>query len=300
MRLFFMKFISCLILLLTVSSLYAQLGLELESNNKNYIQYEPVFLRLTMTNYSGYALPFTDTGTILTTYTFEVEDHTGHLVPFNDKRMLPFGSFVLNQNSKREVIIPITRYVDVRKPGTYRVKIIVAHPFMPDKYESNWIPFSVVRGSKVWSRKVGAAAPTVYTGSKIPVRDVSLSATYDGNRKVYYFIIEDERQIHALYRLGQEFDAARPPICEMGNKNDIHISMNVSQRLYAYFVFDIDGQRKTREAYACLGGATPPYFVRDKTTRELKRVGGRLAKKDEYYDYGDEFAATPILSTREY
>lgn len=261
----------------------AQVGLTLEVNFKNFLQNEPVWVRLTIHNYSGHPLPFTDSGPFKTKFAFEVENSQTHLLAPLGEVQLPVSGFVLAPNKAESLIIPLSAYYDLRRLGSYQVRAVVDHPSLNSKYQSNFSSFTVSRGVKVFAASAGVTNTTNRELTKIASRDVNILSMFDGQDKAYYLNIEDEKQIYAQIRVGYEIDPSRVPSCVLDAANNIHILMYISPKLLVYFMFDIDGTRLKREVMAHDNQGMPPV-LQVSVDGDVRCFGGRLAKKNEYVE----------------
>ena len=120
--------------------------------------------------------------------------------------------------------------------------------------------------------------------SKIKTRIYTVKTLFDGNKKVLFLIIEDEKTVYAVKKIGYENGRLRP-ICEVDPLSHLHILLGLSPRDFVYFVYDTSGELKKREYYQKTN--TIPVLRRNYRTGVVKVVGGeRVKRKVE-----DRFAA---------
>ncbi len=278
------KILLCAVILSAACVTYAQMGITLESNRQNYLQYEGIFVRLKIRNFSGYPLAFGKNPKLSGKISFRIFSQDDELIGLKGKTQPTLIGNVIASNATKTITIPLSSYYRIVHPGRYRVKAIVGHSQLADSYESNTISFKVVKGILVWQRTVGIPNLTgrVLRG-KIKHRTYRIMSMYDGSNKVFYLVIQDDKKVYSVKRLAYEMSHAKPK-CEIDSLSRLHILLQITPKVFIYFVFDINGTLEERNNY--LKAKTSPILVRNKEDGSIMIVGGTRARRD--VDYSTE------------
>jgi hypothetical protein len=274
-------------------SAQAQVALSLEVNNANYIQYEPIYAKLTLRNFSARPLAFGAAKELSGSLKFEIQGPDGSYVESKGDMEKPLlGTILMPGASKSLVLIVSTRY-RLQKLGKYRIKAFVEHPQLPSAYESNVAFFTVIKGNKVLDRVVGlpdfSAKPDA-AKDKVKTRTYSIYDFFDGRNKVYAITIEDAHMVYAVKRLGFDMGSNLQPKVEIDSISRCHILLPASPKVFAYYVFGVDGKLEKRDIF--MKTSTVPTMVADKKDGSVMVVGGRAARKDIDYD---EYKDLPFM-----
>jgi len=264
----------------------AQLGVTIELNRRNYLQYEHVFAKIKLRNYAGSALVFSDSNPkIAGGVDFEIYSPDGGIVRTISKDIPEIKGLLLKPGETSEIMIPVSKYYNLSELGKYRIKAIIHHSLMKSKYESDSLTFSVLSGIDTWKTKFGMPSFTqkdiITDSGKIKTRQYRIASIYDGKDKVLYLIIEDEKHIYAIKRIGYEM-ADKVPSCEIDNLSRLHILQKLSSEVFMYMLFDIDGTRERKEVYK--KKETSPVLARDPETGAVVVAGGAPAEIDKDYN----------------
>ncbi len=134
-----------------VSSAVAQVTLELQLEQRQFLRNEvlPVYVRIT--NRSGQPLKI---GEVADWLTFTVETREGKLIsPTQD--ILPGGHFELESASSVTKVIDIGVGYDLGQPGSYRVTAAARFPDLKLSVNSNPQVFDIVGGARLWEEVCG-------------------------------------------------------------------------------------------------------------------------------------------------
>ena len=268
----------------------AQLGVKMELNRRNYLQYEHIFAKIKIRNYAGSALVFSDGNpAIAGGIDFEMYSPDGGIAMPISKDIPEIKGLLLKPGESSEIVIPISKYYNLAALGKYRIKAIVHHSQMTSKYESDSLMFSVLNGIDTWKTKVGMPSFTqkdISTdGGKIKIRQYRIASMYDGKDKVLYLIVEDDKHVYAIKRIGYEM-ANKVPSCEIDALSRLHILQKLSSEVFIYMLFDIDGTREKKEVYK--KKETSPVLVRDPETGAVVVAGGAPAEIDKDYNESED------------
>ena len=269
----------------SVSSLRAQIAISMVLNRKGYVRYERVVAKVGFRNYSGRTLAFGSTKALHGSIKFSIIGPDGRRVkPRKDSFNFMAGK-ILKPGATGEVVLPISDLYNVSKPGSYSLHAVISHPSLPASYKSNQTHFSVFNGIVVWKRSVGV--PDVlneHPGEKVKTRLVSILNFYDGLKKLYALKIEDDQFVYGVRRLQEDVDSAMPAI-EIDGLSKVHILIQISAKVFSYFVYDLNCNLITFERYKKDGGVNP-RLIRDKTEGTVSVVGGVRAVRGR--DFSEE------------
>jgi hypothetical protein len=188
------------------------------------------------------------------------------------------GGTILNPGASVDVIIPVSRMYHINKAGNYTIKTILSHPQLGKAYESKVAGFSVFNGITVWKRIVGV--PDVLntnSGAKIKTRTIKVLTFYDGKKKMFALEIEDYKYIYGVVRLADDI-GNKPPQCEIDGLSNIHILVQISPKVFAYYIYSLNCRLEEKKVYARSDDVNP-RLVRNPDQGTVMIVGGRLANK---------------------
>ena len=268
----------------------AQVSINLVINNGSYIQYEAIYAKVTLRNFSAHPLAFGESKDLQGNLKFEIEGPDGGFIkPLGE--LPPMLGVILMPGATKTMTFVISKYYKIQQLGKYKVTAFIEHPQLSAAYESNPGLFSVVSGNLVLERSVGI--PDFIQNSEgkvIKTRKYRLVDFYDGRNKVYVLSVEDAKTIYSVKRLGFDMGASLKPTCEIDSLSRINILLPVSPKVFAYYVYGIDGTLEKRDIF--IKTTTSPTLVADKNDGSVIIVGGRAARKDLDYD---EFKDLPFM-----
>ena len=279
MRITESKIIFVLGLLLFISPhLFGQIKLSLEINHKNFHQYEPIFVRVTFVNRTGRFISFSDSainkgGKLM----FRIQDEKDNIMPLRQPGKLPeVNGLSLPNGGTEKMTYCLTKYYKIFKCGKYRVRAILEHPQVAKRWESiSDVTFTVGVGETIMEQTVGVPDPD--NGMKNKLRKYIMKTFYDGKDRIYYLIVEDDKFIYSVVRLGYDVGTAARPQYKIDALNRLHIILQASPLIFSHFVYNYTGQKESRQTYYKTDKS--PVLVRDPKTGMVKVVGGRKAIK---------------------
>jgi hypothetical protein len=267
----------------SVLPLSAQVGITLQMNRKTYLQYENVYARINLRNYSAHPLAFGKNKGLSGKLLFEIYDAKGALVPRISNELPDIEGTLLKPGSTQEVVTLVSRYYDLSQPGNYKITAYISHPQLTSDYQSDPVTFNVSQGVDVWKRIVGTP-DFVNKVEKIRPRTFRIISLFDGTDKVFYLMIEDDKKVYSVKRIGYEMGGTKPE-CEIDSLSRLHILLKLSSTIFVYFLYDIDGSLEKRDVYKKEG--TTPTLVRNPQSGAIVVAGGEKAKKEDYQDDPD-------------
>ncbi|OGV53917.1 MAG: hypothetical protein A2X49_15685 [Lentisphaerae bacterium GWF2_52_8] len=287
MRLFISLAAFASLMLGLMPSAKAQIGITVELNRLNYHQYEWVYARVHLRNYSGHPLAFGESNDLKGRLSFEIEDSKSDFVDKIGTDVPPLEGIILNRGEVKSIIVPISQYYKCVNPGKYTLRAVVEHSLFKEKYQSAPVSFNIITGVQMWERIVGV--PDFIKkdpDSKIKTRKYRIESMFDGNNKVYYMIIEDDAKVYSVKRIGFEINNSTP-LCEVDSLSRIHIIVQAGAKVFTYLRYDIDGKLEEKEVY--FKTDTSPILVRNAEDGTLIVAGGRKARKDlDYQEVEDK------------
>ena len=259
--------------LLAATSVRAQLGIALASSHDKFLRYEPIEVTVTLRNYSGNTLTFSQDGPNRGYLFFEVDTHNGRLVKPLKTKENPAEGLVLNAGETKALSLSLNNFFDLQKPGSYTVKAQIGHARLGNDYQSDEVTFEVREGLPILSRNVGL--PGEDGGTRIKAMKVSLVLFQDDDQAIYCLRVEDDDLVYATIRLGRQIDSSEPEM-DADATSDVHLLLQVAARLYSYQIYNMAGGRvKLRQqSYYSPDNAVPRLT---RSPGYIKVVNGKLA-----------------------
>ena len=270
----------------------AQIALRMELSQQHYLQYEPVFVRVTMRNLSGHPLAFGENEGLRGELRFDIHSDSGRFSMPLGKDSPPMKGIILQPGASQSVTFNVGRYYDVRRLEHYTIKAIISHPQLKKAYESDPKTFSVVQGRDVWQSIVGVPRYLLQKNiAQIPTRRYRIVSYNTGKRFVYVLLLEDKDRIYLLRRLGLDLGMELTPQCAVDDLSRLNVLVPASPKVFAYYQFDVTGKLEKREVR--IKTDSRPRLVVNRDTGTVVLSGGRLARRDLDYE---EIKELPFVS----
>lgn len=275
--------------------LHGQIGLRVEMSQRHYLEYEPVFVRVTMRNMSGHALAFGENEGLRGTLRFEISaQHSGGYAMLLNHETPPLKGVILAPGTSRVFTFNAAKYYDLRRLGIYNLKAIVSHPQLKAAYESDKTQFSVVRGTDIWKTVVGI--PQYLSGktsstSRIPTRQYRIVTYNTGSHTLYVLLIEDKDRVYLIRRLGLDLGSNLRPQCAVDDLSRLNLLVAASPKVFAFYQYDVTGHLEKKEVR--IRSNTTPYLAVNKDVGTVVLSGGRPARRDLDYE---EIKELPFVS----
>ena len=285
--------------LVSISELKAQLAVSMQLNRNSYILFEHIYAKVTFRNYSGRGLIFGKNKELKGMVTFKIIAPNGKELPIS-KSFDPSTALegtILNPGATTSVILPISLMYNIRDAGQYSISAIVSHPMLTKSYVSDpkvsQNGFSVFNGIPVWKRTVGVPdVLNMNSKDKVKTRTVKILNFYDNNRKYYALMIEDKKLIYAVVRIAEDLEDELPQI-QIDGLSRIHIFIQVSAKIYSYFIYDLNGKLEEHSNYK-MSRMVAPVLVRDPKEGSVMVVGGEKAVDGK--DFSREESPNPVFA----
>jgi hypothetical protein len=168
------RFLICLLSILAVSQLHAQLRVDLNLKRRLFMAYEPVMASITITNFSGRDITLENSET-QNWLNFEITNVDGTLLPPRagksrfDPRTLAAGetcTFAINLVKS----YPITEF------GAYRIRASIYFPEMSKFFSSGLRNIEISEGKVIWEQTLGVPEGEPGAGHQRQIRTISMPA----------------------------------------------------------------------------------------------------------------------------
>lgn len=255
---------------------FAQVSVELALNQEKYMQYEPIYARVRLRNYSGQPLVFGKNERLKGELLLEIEHDHRIVQPVSSEDFSLIGT-VLMPGQTSEFVFQVNRYYKLYKPGRYTMHAYVRHKMLSDMFRSADFTLEISSGVEIWKRTVGV--PDVLSGAKpqearrkgLELRTFSLRVMEEKATRCYYIVVEDKKQVYGVIRAGREVSSS-PYSIEVDMLSRLHFIVPVAPRLYRYLVINLDGKIEQQEMIKREREA--PALMRDARNGQVTRVGG--------------------------
>ena len=273
--------------------LSAQIGLRIEVSQLHFLQYEPVYVRVTMRNFSGHPLAFGESAGLRGTLRFEINmTGSGRFIMQHGKETPPLKGAILQAGATRVFTCNLGRYYDLRRPGNYSVKAVISHPQLRSAYESNTIQFSVVKGRDIWQSVVGVPQYLLEKDRKtIPTRQYRVVSYNTGEHFVYMLVIEDKDHVYLVRRLGLDLGLDLKPQCAVDDLCRLNLLVAASPKVYAFYQYDVSGRLEKNEIR--IKSDSTPRLVVNRDVGTVVLSGGRRARRDMDYEENKDLPFMP-------
>ena len=254
----------------------AQVSVELTMTQERYMQYEPVYAKVRLRNYSGQPLVFGQNEQLKGELQLEIVQNKRFVQTLKKNDFSLIGTVLLPGQSD-EFVLRLDKYYKLTKPGHYTLHAFVRHAKLKDVFRSADRSIEVTPGVEVWRRSVGV--PDVLAGTRgkderaeaLQMRSFSLRILEERAVRHFYVVVEDAKRVYGVICVGREVSAA-PRSQEIDMLNRLHLIVPVASKLFRYVVINLDGRIEQQEMIK--RDKTVPVLIRDKKTGQVSRVGG--------------------------
>ena len=228
---------------LAVSHASAQVVVELDMNQEQFLSGEALPVAVKITNQSGRQLHFGAAGDWLT---FSVESVDGFVV--NRKSELPVqGEFELESSQMGTKHVDIAPGFIISKPGRYKVTATLRNKDLSAPVTSPAKTFDVITGAKLWNQEFGLPA----TNGLPEMRKFSLEqASYLRAQMRLYVQVSDatESRIFTTVALGASVSFSRPE-AQVDRTSRLHVLWQSGAQSFSYCTVSPDGEILSRDTY---------------------------------------------------
>lgn len=265
---------------------WAQISLKLESNHPAYLRYEPIRLRVTITNLSGNTLIFGgekahEKGSLI----FHVSSISGRHVKPLDLNANPLSNLIMAPNETKMLYLRFNNLFNLQREDGYTVTAIVEHSRLPVRYKSNTLNFEIRDGIKEDECTMGL--PSSNAHDMIQMINFVLLRFRDTEGSLYCLRAEDSKKVYGTFRVGPFIGGGQKPQMEVENGHTLHLLLQVAPRLYCYSTYSAANRevKKRQEIYYVANGGVPRL---GRETGFLKVHNVRVARRGADYNKVDE------------
>ena len=265
----------------------AQLGIRMEFNRKDFMLYEPIYVCVTIRNDSGKALLFGADPRLQGFILFDIRDIKNNRITQRKNSELNVSGLFLGPGETKSITIPLHKYYNLDRTGTYQVRVYVSHNLLENEYQVKNAEFiRIHNGVEISRNTVGIpdlSAPDKQKPAKS--RTYSIRALDVAGERYYYLVVEDEQTVYGVTHIGYQFGHN-----EIQTQTDmlsrIHILVPMSTKVFHYLTFGLDGTNI--ESSYWKKGATIPMLYRDPASGKVSRIGGDPARPGVDFRTGDQ------------
>jgi hypothetical protein len=219
----------------------AQIEVDLELSRFQYIAYEPVVAKITITNLAGREIELRNQGD-QSWFGFEINADDNRTVAPTRRPQEPPLKIAPGTSVSRK--INLTDLFSIGDLGTYHVRANVFFADLNKFFYARTKVFEVTSARPIWQRTVGHPD----AGG---MRTFSLMTNRFPDHTSLYVRVEDKQNslVYATYSLGRVI-AFDEPHAEIDRKNQLHVLQCTAPRLWTYSVIAPNGQLVKRSTYS--------------------------------------------------
>ncbi len=220
---------------------HAQISVNMEIPRRLYMVYEPLIVKVTITNLSGDRIMLRDTEA-QQWMSFEINRTDGMSVqPISHEYKLE--PLVLDVGETAQRSVNLTPLYSMREFGTYRLRLNIHSEEMDRYFHSAVRQVDITEGRKMYEQIVGV--PGGGGNRKVTL----LSHRHPKGNRLYIRIMdEDEGTVYANTQIGRLLTFGDPRI-EFDITNDVHILHMTSPRTFIYTYMSLNGEVLSRATY---------------------------------------------------
>lgn len=236
--------------LLALGPLSAQVTVELQPEQEQFLPGEPVNIAARVTNLSGQSMKL---GAENEWLQFSVESRAGFIVSELQKPAVT-GEFTLDSSKTAKKLVDLAPAFDLSRPGRYTVTATVHVPGWNQEFTSNPKGFDVIQGAKLWQREFGVPGRAEIAGGVPEVRRYTLQqANYLRRLKLYLRITDAaDSKIIKVFSLGEMISFSQPEP-QVDKASNLHVLWQTGARSFAYRMVSPDGEIMVRQTYDYAG-----------------------------------------------
>lgn len=271
MKNFLHFFILTALLTLLAPVLSGQVGMSIELNRTAYMQFEPVYAKITFRNDTGKALLFGKSPRLQGFLMLEITGTGQRLVNKRKDKEISIDGLVLGPGEIKSIIVPVNEYYDIDRIDNYKIHAYVAHSMLKREYRTPDTFFQVENGAPVWKRTVGI--PDLYSQHRTngDERTYEIRSLYEKRRRFYYLVVSDAKNVYGVVRIGHQMGYEKLQV-EVDMLSRIHILVPLTPRVFHYLSFSIDGANVANTFWRT--SSTIPQLYRNPRTGVVTRIGG--------------------------
>lgn len=225
--------------------MFAQLAMELKSNQAYYMQYEAIYMHLRIRNDSGRPIVFGKNQKLLAKLYFEVADVNGKVLEgFMPKAITLTRGKVINPGKTGDIVLKFSQIHQLNRTGIYRIHAYISHPMFKEQFKSNDVRIEISDGVKVWSRTIGVPDGVIDSDGQVLSHDSSrtyyIKKLNTSDIQYYYCTLEDNNKLYQIFRMGPVLGIEKPE-CVIDMSGALHMLVYILPKIYKYYKVDISG-----------------------------------------------------------
>lgn len=242
-----MKKIGCALTVFAVSLVasFAQLGVEVTLDQKQFLSGESVPVTVRISNRSGQTLHL---GLENAWLTFDVQSSDGRIVSkLGD--VPATGEFTLESAKVAVRHLDLAPFFDIDPVGHYTVSADVRVKAWGYEVASTPTGFDVIHGAKLWEQEIGL--PSTNANAMPVLRKYSLQqATYGKDELGLYLRVSDSETDRSIKvrSVGRMLSFSRPE-AQVDSQSNLHLLYQDGPRAFSYTVYNPWGELLARQTY---------------------------------------------------
>jgi hypothetical protein len=230
---------------LSCSLLWAQVKVELQLEQSQFLPGESMRTAVRITNLSGQMLKLGQSNDWLR---FSVEAVDGFIVSKNEEVPV-IGPFDLDSAKVATKRVDLAPYFNLTKAGRYRVTALVKLPQWGQSISSPTVGFDVINGVRLWEQEFGVPGSAGGTGRPEVRKYLLQQATYLKQVALYVRITDASEAITLkVLPLGPLVSFFRPEH-QLDQQCNLHVLSQTGARSYLYCVVSPNGVLVGRQIY---------------------------------------------------
>ncbi|MBM3878861.1 MAG: hypothetical protein FJ387_03970 [Verrucomicrobia bacterium] len=228
------------------SAALAQVTVEVEFDQDQYLPHEALFALVRITNFSGRTLTLGQEPEWLT---FGVESVQGHLV-LRHSAPAVIEEFQVPSSARATRRVDLAPHFDLSQPGRYEVVATVRVRELGAEISSRPAAVNVIKGTELWSQVVGVPATGESAAQPPELRRYALLQAF--NKKVirlYVQVTEPETErTYGVYPIGPMLSFSRPE-AQIDRRANLHVLFQTGARPFTYCVVAPDARLAVRQTH---------------------------------------------------
>ena len=237
--------LGCAILLLTGATALAQVQVDLEFDQQQYLPGERLIAAVRVTNFTGQQLNLGEGEAWLS---FNIE-RRGTVIQ-KLKNMPVAGEFTLESSEVGTKRVDLAPYFDLTQPGNYRVVAVVQVPELNETIQSGSKNFNIGSGTKIWDQDFGVPLAAGEQKRLPEIRKYALIQANQGPQLQLYFRLSNpaETYTYRIFPVGRILSFSYPEH-QVDRRSQLHMIYQDGSKRFRYFIFNTDGEMIARQTY---------------------------------------------------
>ena len=269
-----------LAILFFAALLNADVVMKLSMPRDHYMIYEPVIVSLALRNTSGQSLIFGHEAEFKGSLEIGLFDMHNRPVRGSGTKV-DLKGLILRPGVDHYIRVNISKWVNMHRAGSFKIKLFISHPMLKNEYESNICTFDITNGNIFWRRDFGIPnLQGAQLGEDLKTRTYLIKTLQNKSDIHFYLFVEDKDKVYAVKQLGILLGRELPSF-ELDSLNQLHMLFPISTKQFSYVVFDWHGREEKRRLYRT--SRTIPAICRQGSSGDVSVVGGELILPGEGY-----------------